>query len=261
MSRAAHFAQRWAFTLARAAEALTVGVVSKPRRRLIDVVCAHYGYAPGRLRGRLPVVPVAGVVDEATPVQLRTPEAVDGNVTTLELLVLARLVAARRPRRLFEIGTFDGRTTLNLAANAGTGSHTWTLDLPPAAVDATALPLAPHDRAYVEKPVAGARFAGSDVADRITQLWGDSARVETPDLDGTMDFVFVDGAHSREYVLSDAAFARRLLGPRGGVVAFHDYGTWDGVTEAVDALAAGDPAWRGLRAVAGTSLAIADLSR
>lgn len=261
MSRAAHFVQRWGFTLARTVEALTVGVVSKPRRRLIDVVCAHYGYAPGRVRGRLPVVPVAQVADEATPVQLRAPDAVDGNVTTLELLVLARLVALRRPRRLFEIGTFDGRTTLNLAANAGPEAHVWTLDLPPTAVDATALPLAPHDRHYVEKPAAGARFAGADVAGRITQLWGDSARIATPDLDGTMDFVFVDGAHSREYVLSDAAMARRLLGTRGGVVAFHDYGTWDGVTEAVDLLAAGDPVWRSLRAVAGTSLAIADLTR
>src|SRR5438094_3470483 len=44
--------------------------------------------------------------------------AVDGNVSAHELEILSKLVKLTDPARLFEIGTFDGRTTLNLAAQS-----------------------------------------------------------------------------------------------------------------------------------------------
>jgi hypothetical protein len=38
------------------------------------------------------------------------------------------------------------------------------------------------------------------------------------------DFIYVDGGHGASTVLADAVLAFRLLKPRGGVLAFDDYG-------------------------------------
>ena len=79
---------------------------------------------------------------------------------------------------IVEIGTFDGRTTLNLAVNAPPHTQVFTLDLPPDA--APKFDLAPGERVYVEKPRSGRRFLDAPpewaaAARRITQLMGDSA--------------------------------------------------------------------------------------
>ena len=68
----------------------------------------------------------------------------------------------RDPGVLFEIGTFDGRTTLNLAAHSRDEARVYTLDLPRAGMDAAGLPLALHDRKYVDKAESGVRFHGAD---------------------------------------------------------------------------------------------------
>ena len=57
-----------------------------------------------------------------------------------ELAVLAQAAAAVSPGdEIIEIGTFDGRTTLNLALNAPPTSHIFTLDLPAGAPTAYSL--------------------------------------------------------------------------------------------------------------------------
>ena len=71
--------------------------------------------------------------------------------------VLAQAAAASTPgSEIIEIGTFDGRTTLNLAMNAPKGSAVFTLDLPPD--HPTQFQLAPGERMFVEKMVPGERF-------------------------------------------------------------------------------------------------------
>ena len=43
---------------------------------------------------------------------------IDGNVNLAELAVLNALCRTFRPKSIMEIGTFDGRTTLNLSLNS-----------------------------------------------------------------------------------------------------------------------------------------------
>src|SRR5205085_924359 len=100
---------------------------------------------------------------------------VDGNVSAQELEIISKLVKLTDPGVLFEIGTFDGRTTLNLAAHSRDNARVYTLDLPRADLDAAQLPLDVHDRKYVDKAKSGTRFHGTDVERKITQLCGDSA--------------------------------------------------------------------------------------
>ena len=59
---------------------------------------------------------------------LKEIKTVDGNVNLAELAILSALCRTFRPLSIMEIGTFDGRTTLNLAIN--TDARIFTLDLP-----------------------------------------------------------------------------------------------------------------------------------
>src|SRR5712692_10546131 len=189
---------------------------------------------------------------------------VDGNVSAHELVIISSLVKLIDPAVLFEIGTFDGRTTLNLAAQSRDDARVYTLDLPRAHMDAAGLPLAVHDRKYVDKPISGIRFHGTDVEHKIMQFYGDSATFDYRPYVGKVDFVFVDGSHSYHYVLNDSWAALQMVRNRG-LIVWHDYvpsghQCWPGLVRALDELQATRPAFRGLKHIAGTALAVLPVS-
>jgi hypothetical protein len=157
---------------------------------------------------------------------------------------------------IIEMGTFDGRTTLNFAVNAPPQFSIFTLDLPPQTPPKFAL--AAGERAYVDKPRSGRHFAEprpefAAAASRITQAYGDSATFDWSAHLGRAALVFVDGSHAYDYVVADSATARALVAP-GGLVLWHDYGVWEGVTRALEQLDA--EARLGLKHIRGTSLVI-----
>ncbi len=180
-----------------------------------------------------------------------------GNVTTGELAVLATAAAsADRNREIIEIGTFDGRTTLNLAINAPESAPVVTLDLPQET--STRYELAANERLFVDKPAPGARFRAvpppwTACAAKITQLFGDSATFDWTPHVGRASLVFVDGSHAYEYAKCDSSTALTLVGNKG-VVIWHDYGVWDGVTRALEELEANNHL--GLRHISGTTLVV-----
>jgi predicted O-methyltransferase YrrM len=189
---------------------------------------------------------------------------VDGYVSAHELVIISSLVKMTNPKVLFEIGTFDGRTTLNLAAQSRKDAHVYTLDLPRAGIDAAGLPLAVHDRKYVDKPLSGIRFHGTDVEHKITQFYGDSAAFDYRPYVGKVDFVFVDGSHSYHYVLNDSWAALRMIRD-GGLIVWHDYvptghRCWPGLVRALEELHANEPAFRNLKHIAGTAIAVLPVS-
>jgi hypothetical protein len=172
-----------------------------------------------------------------TGVLFRETKKVDGNVNLAEQGVLNALCRTMGPERIMEIGTFDGRTTLNLALNSN--AQVFTLDLP--MDQEPRLQVTGVNRRYIDKPLSGARFLSPPnnrlpCVERITRLQGDSATFDFSPWYGNVDFVFVDGAHDYDYVVNDARVARKLLRPEGGVIVFHDYGNWEGVNDALHAL-------------------------
>lgn len=180
-----------------------------------------------------------------------------GNVNLSELAVLALAAAYTRPgTEIVEIGTFDGRTALNFAANAPSGVAILTLDLPPDEPTAFAIDLA--ERRFVDKPQSGARLQAcrdsmKPIAARVTQAFGDSARYDWAPHVGRADLVFVDGSHAYDYVRADSETAMRLVAP-GGVVMWHDYGIWPGVTKGLEEI---ETEWGlGLKNIRGTSLVV-----
>jgi len=186
---------------------------------------------------------------------LETDKA-DGNVNLTELAVLNALCRTHKPKEIFEIGTFDGRTTLNLALNSEANVH--TLDLPAEELESSEVVGA--DKRYVDKPSSGARFTSPPhnalpCVKRIQQQLGDSAKFDFSPWHGKMDFIFVDGAHSYDFVVNDSDVALRLLNPKGGVIVWHDYGVWPDVAQALRELKEKKPDLP-LVHVKGTSLAV-----
>jgi len=164
-----------------------------------------------------------------------------GDVGESELNAISVLVRRYYPKRLFEIGTFRGRTTLHLALNSPPEAKVFTLDLPAAKANNTKFQLDPTASRYIQKERSGECFLDSQLPERskITQLWGDSADFDYSPFMGTMDFVFVDGAHSYEYVVNDTKVAFSLLRARKGIIVWHDFARKQqpGVTSAIIELA------------------------
>ncbi|MGI9179346.1 MAG: class I SAM-dependent methyltransferase [Longimicrobiaceae bacterium] len=252
--RAWRLTRKYGFAAGASLYLFSLGFLRERNRTLINSICQHFGYTDREVA--LPSVELHDLVPDCGAIRICAPEVVEGNVTLLELVAINKLVSHLSPRRLFEIGTFDGRTTLNLAVNSPEGAEVFTLDLPRTDLAATALPVEPSERIYIEKDESGARYRGSGYESKITQLYGDSALFDFSPFRGSIDFVFIDGSHAYEYVLTDSRNALRMLSGTGGIILWHDYGGWDGVTRALNELYHGQSEFGGLRRLAGTSLAL-----
>jgi predicted O-methyltransferase YrrM len=179
----------------------------------------------------------------------------NGNVRVSELGILSALAAdCEDGSNLFEIGTFDGRTTLNLALNSPPRCQVYTLDLPPDLK--TKFEIAKGERHMIDKPKPGSRFETfrsnhpASIA-KIHQLLGDSAAFDYTPYEDSCSLVFVDGSHAYDYAKSDTQAAMDIA-KKGGVIIWHDYGIWEGVTKALEELEQREGC--GLRNIRGTSL-------
>lgn len=234
----------------------TVGVLKKRHRFLIFQIAQHFGMKMPAPDLRLPVAPLASVLGQRIDLKLLGSLGDPGNVSLLELMVIANLARTANPPVAFEIGTFNGRTALNLAANLPGEGKVLTLDLPQSQLGETKFALAPQEDAFVEKPTSGATFAGTEFADRITQLYGDSGTFDFSAYEGQMGLVFVDGSHAYDYVRQDTATALRLAAETG-IILWHDYQQdWPDVIRALNELARTNPALAGLQRIEGTTLVI-----
>jgi hypothetical protein len=175
-----------------------------------------------------------------------------------KLALVSGLAKARGAKRILEIGTASGFMARHLALNCGPDSRVWTLDLQEDAADATRFQLLKVDREIVKKgprgsPPAGWYAALAPEADQITQLFGDSARFDFSGVDLPLDFAFIDGAHSYEYVMLDSVNVLLRMRP-GGLVVWDDYlHYWPGLIRALGEINTAVP----IRHLAGTGQAIA----
>lgn len=179
----------------------------------------------------------------------------NGDVRLSEVAILSALAGSCPPdSTLFEIGTFDGRTTFHLAVDSASTCRVHTLDLPSG--QATQFDVDRRERHLIEKPSSGTwierlRADFPQQTAKIQQHFGDSATFDFSPYHGTCGLVFVDGSHAYDYVKHDTASARQLV-QKGGFVLWHDYGVWSGVTRALEELEATTPI--GLKHIHGTSL-------
>lgn len=149
-----------------------------------------------------------------------------GNVSVETVCKICLIVRHLKPRRILEIGTYNGMTTLQMALNAPPECTIYTLDLPPD--QEPAIPPSELDRLVARSFRArfgtstGSYFRGREDLS-IVQLLGDSTTFDYASrIDGPLDLVFIDGAHDYESKRIDSENALRLLAP-GGVVLWDNY--------------------------------------
>lgn len=152
---------------------------------------------------------------------MQTFPGVGASVSPMECMALAALMHRSHAKRVFEFGTYKGVSTTQLALNVGDDGMVFSLDLPE---DHPAYSL-PIPKAS-EREIAGETGKGilvpADLKGRVTFLRHDSATFDESIYCGTMDFVFVDGAHSYEYVRNDSVKGWNML-REGGIIAWHDF--------------------------------------
>lgn len=168
-----------------------------------------------------------------------------------ELMALCAIERFMNAKNIVEIGTYDGNTALNLAANLPHAGRVTSIDLPP-----------DWDRQFVydvpnshwnvtDRGKIGIQYRGTPYEGRIRQVLGDSAKVDWQALDPPFDMIFIDGCHYRDYVQADTENALKHL-RMGGVIVWHDYGDIKDVSRVVDETAKRIT----VRAIRGTRLAV-----
>jgi predicted O-methyltransferase YrrM len=141
-----------------------------------------------------------------------------------DIVSLCLICQTIRPKVVFEIGTLTGYTALHFALNTPDNTKVYTLDLPKNNSINSQLKTTIVDEANIEthRKQEQYSFENTAVADKITCLLGDSASFDFSSFYNKVDFFFIDGAHSYEYVRSDTLNALKCCHP-GSVIAWHDF--------------------------------------
>ncbi len=147
------------------------------------------------------------------PRHLYDSHRTSGSISPSELIVISSLCQSMEPRHALEIGTFEGRTTYNLARY----SHkVYTMNLP-------------QNKCKFK---VGKYFKGIEDGSNITQIFCDSQNYDFTQLP-KMDLIFIDGDHEYESVVSDSDNAFKVLADNG-IIVWHDVDTCHlGTTKAV----------------------------
>ena len=249
------FISSYFFSLLSSLYLFSFGWLNRKNRTLIYQISENFGLKTYSDNPSLPKVHALDVVGKLEKIDLFEPIGVDGNVSTNELLVISSLIRKNGCKSIFEIGTFDGRTTLNMAANAPENAKVFTLDLPQNEMSSAKLEITKGDLPYIEKQASGLRFVGTEYADKISQLYGDSATFDFSPYHENIDFIFVDGSHSYSYVRSDTQHALKMC--PDGIIVWHDYNmSCRGVIRALNEFQSSEPRLRNIFQVEGTSLVV-----
>jgi len=185
----------------------------------------------------------------STPIQMLSTRPGYGGMPAQDLYALLRVVCWIKPRKIFEIGTFQGVTTAHMALNSQ--AEIYTLDLPrdlakdlAGYTSSDAALLQTHDQ-------IGRAYRSFNANGRIHQLFGDSRTFDYKEHYGSADLVLVDACHLYDYVISDSQHAFRLLGARG-VIVWHDFGNSRDVVRAAQHIAKDSPIYH----LEGTNIAL-----
>jgi predicted O-methyltransferase YrrM len=168
-------------------------------------------------------------------------------IGALEQALLAEVTRSVPAETCFELGTFDGGTTLALAKAIGPGGVVHTIDLPDEQFDTTQSPTA-----FISSDVGRAfRETASQGRAEIVQHRGDSMTFDFTPWRGTMDVVLVDGAHDHAHGAADSRTALMLARPGGWVVWDDVEPYWHGLVHGITSVVAAER----LTKIARTSLA------
>lgn len=154
----------------------------------------------------LPALTVEDIVKEPVEVRIFRPEDWNCSMTLSEISTVCCLVAASRPTKILEIGTYRGLTTLNLALNA---------------------PLAQVHTVDITDTWGSYYYADRPEVTNIHQHYGDTSTFDLRRNVGIgIDFCLIDGGHDYRQVRNDTARVLPLMSDEG-ILLWDDYGRND----------------------------------
>jgi predicted O-methyltransferase YrrM len=133
-----------------------------------------------------------------------------------EIRWLYELLRVERPRRVLEIGLDEGGTLFLWTRVSASDAHVVSVDTRPIGPLGMRAPFPLARRAFAHDRQRVDLIMPADSHDPATR-----ARVEALFAGAPVDFLFIDGDHSREGVWQDFRMYSPLVRP-GGLVAFHD---------------------------------------
>jgi Methyltransferase domain len=143
-----------------------------------------------------------------------------GGMSFAEMVIMARVTKTRRPRTVFEMGSYDGLTTAVFLLNAPADARVISLDLPPESASK-------DDHLDSDKVLVAARTLGAVPRaiglDNYTQLLCDSMEFDPSPYLNSVDLGLVDAAHDVVHASNDTIKMARML-TADGIVFWHDYG-------------------------------------
>ena len=148
-----------------------------------------------------------------------------GGLTLLEMAIVMAATQIVVPKQVFEIGTFLGNTTLNLALNIPPDGTVFTLDLDANLAGRINQDLAdaPLTKMHLASK-SSLDFSGSSVESKIKTLTGNSTTFDFTRWQDSVELVFIDGGHDFATVKSDTENAFRIARKdKPSCVLWHDY--------------------------------------
>lgn len=251
------FLEKYFHTFFGALNLLSIGLLKDANRTRLAGAAEFFGWQNPKKSNPLvlPELDPQKKFPNGADIRIFYPAGRPGNVSLLELVVLNTLVKLAKTKTIFEIGTFDGRTTLNLAANTDDTAKVYTLDLPREEFNRVK-DNPKSDRRFIGKAGEHLKFYNTPEAKKIIELKGDSLKFDFSPYYGLMDFVFIDGGHTYDFVSNDTTNALKMIS-RDGIIAWHDYkNTSYGVTKTLNDLYATGGKFKNLRLVKDTTLAL-----
>jgi hypothetical protein len=197
----------------------------KPRDLCLILGITHFAatqiQAPDADFRCYPVMDWQEIFLEPFSLRFHSLPGVGASIPRSEGAALVALMKSVQAKRVFEFGTYKGVSTTQMAMNLPSDGLIYTLDLP----EKNGVNFALQIPKQSERAIAGETGKGSlipkEFLHQIVFLKEDSARLNPGPFDETMDLVFVDGAHSSDYVRNDTEKGWRML-RNGGVIVWHD---------------------------------------
>lgn len=136
-----------------------------------------------------------------------------------EMVVLTLLVRHFQFRKIVELGTAEGRTTVNLAAHSPEDAEVITVNFPPE----------PPDN------MVGYFYWESPYKHKIKQVYCDATQFDWRPHRDSVDLVFIDAGDDYEMRATETAIVFRMVRV-GSIVIWHDYGSAEGPTRIMNYL-------------------------
>jgi hypothetical protein len=137
-----------------------------------------------------------------------------------ELVVIARVTKAVKPKTVFEIGTYNGLTTAVFILNSEPSARIFSLDLP--SVHAQTDNSIPMDKELVASRNLGAVPRTLGLREYV-QLRCDSMQFDPSEYSDSIDIGLVDGAHDVLHAENDTIKMAKMMSD-AGMIFWHDYG-------------------------------------